>query len=188
MLAQQTLFSNSRTSTGTLFANKLVTGRSEAFYFLLAKVFILILFALPWFLFSQTTAKVIGIKDGDTIVVLLENKSQKTLRLAEVDCPESGQPYGKNAKDFTSQEVFGKNISFTETDQDRYGRTIAKVFYDNGKYLSEEIIRNGFGWFYFKYSNNKKLEKLHYDAKEKKLGLWQDIKAISPYEWRQLQK
>ncbi len=42
--------------------------------------------------------------------------------------------------------------------------------------------------FYFKYSNNKELEKLHYDAKEKKLGLWQDIKAISPYEWRQLQK
>ena len=79
-------------------------------------------------------------------------------------------------------------ISFTETDQDRYGRTIAKVFYDNGKYLSEEIIRNGFGWFYFKYSNNKKLESLHYEAKENKRGLWFDKNAISPYEWRQLNK
>ena len=138
--------------------------------------------------FAQISAKVIGIKDGDTILVLLENKTQKTLRLAEVDCPESGQPFGKNAKDFTSSQVFGKIISFVETDQDRYGRTIAKVYYDNGKYLSKEIIKNGLGWFYFKYSNNKELEKLHYDAKEKKLGLWQDIKAISPYEWRQLQK
>ena len=138
--------------------------------------------------FAQISAKVIGIKDGDTILVLLENKTQKTLRLAEVDCPESGQPFGKNAKDFTSSQVFGKIISFVETDQDRYGKTIAKVYYDNGKYLSKEIIKNGLGWFYFKYSNNKELEKLHYDAKEKKLGLWQDIKAISPYEWRQLQK
>jgi endonuclease YncB( thermonuclease family) len=147
-----------------------------------------VFFLISSFSVAQTSAKVIGIKDGDTILILLENKTQKTLRLAEVDCPESGQPFGKNAKDFTSSQVFGKIISFVETDQDRYGRTIAKVYYDNGKYLSKEIIKNGLGWFYFKYSNNKELEKLHYDAKEKKLGLWQDIKAISPYEWRQLQK
>ena len=147
-----------------------------------------VFFLISSFSVAQTSAKVIGIKDGDTILILLENKTQKTLRLAEVDCPESGQPFGKNAKDFTSSQVFGKIISFVETDQDRYGRTIAKVYYDNGKYLSKEIIKNGLGWFYFKYSNNKELEKLNYDAKEKKLGLWQDIKAISPYEWRQLQK
>ena len=147
-----------------------------------------VFFLISSFSVAQTSAKVIGIKDGDTILILLENKTQKTLRLAEVDCPESGQPFGKNAKDFTSSQVFGKIISFVETDQDRYGRTIAKVYYDNRKYLSKEIIKNGLGWFYFKYSNNKELEKLHYDAKEKKLGLWQDIKAISPYEWRQLQK
>ena len=147
-----------------------------------------VFFLISSFSVAQTSAKVIGIKDGDTILILLENKTQKTLRLAEVDCPESGQPFGKNAKDFTSSQVFGKIISFVETDQDRYGRTIAKVYYDNGKYLSKEIIKNGLGWFYFKYSNNKELEKLHYDAKEKKIGLWQDIKAISPYEWRQLQK
>ena len=147
-----------------------------------------VFFLISSFSVAQTSAKVIGIKDGDTILILLENKTQKKLRLAEVDCPESGQPFGKNAKDFTSSQVFGKIISFVETDQDRYGRTIAKVYYDNGKYLSKEIIKNGLGWFYFKYSNNKELEKLHYDAKEKKLGLWQDIKAISPYEWRQLQK
>ena len=137
--------------------------------------------------FSQISARVVGIKDGDTIVVLLESNTQKTLRLAEVDCPESGQPYGKNAKKFTSDEVFGKNIVFEVTDKDRYGREIAKVFYD-GKYLSKEIIRNGYGWFYFKYSSNKELEELHNLAKFNKIGLWADSKAISPFEWRQLNK
>lgn len=47
----------------------------------------IILFFFPLFILSQTTAKVVEIKDGDTIVVLLENNEQKILRLAEVDCP-----------------------------------------------------------------------------------------------------
>ena len=102
-----------------------------------------VFFLISSFSVAQTSAKVIGIKDGDTILILLENKTQKTLRLAEVDCPESGQPFGKNAKDFTSSQVFGKIISFVETDQDRYGRTIAKVYYDNGKYLSKEAYKQG---------------------------------------------
>ncbi|MCD1119188.1 thermonuclease family protein [Chryseobacterium turcicum] len=104
------------------------------------------LFLLPISLMAQNSAKVIGIKDGDTILVLLSDKSQKTLRLAEVDCPESGQPFGKNAKQYTSDQVFGKTIKFIQTDVDRYGRTIAKVYYGNEKYLSEEIIRAGLGW------------------------------------------
>ncbi len=138
--------------------------------------------------FAQIKAKVVGIKDGDTIVVLLSDSSQKVLRLAEVDCPESSQEFGKNAKKFTSQQVFGKYIEFWETDVDRYGRSIAKVFYDDNKYLSEEIIKFGWGWFYFKYSNNKKLEKLHFEAKKNKIGLWQSNNAISPYEFRQSKK
>ena len=152
------------------------------------KKFILLLFFLPVFYFSQYTAKVVGVKDGDTILVLLGDKSQKTLRFAEVDCPESGQPFGKNAKQFTSSQVFGKEIIFYETDTDRYGRTIAKIYYNNGKYLSAEIIKVGLGWWYHQYSTNKELGKMQENAKTKNLGLWQDKKAISPYEWRQLQK
>ena len=70
--------------------------------------------------FAQISGKVIGIKDGDTVVILLEGNIQKTLRLAEVDCPENSQPFGKNAKQFTSDQIFGKQINFIETDTDRY--------------------------------------------------------------------
>lgn len=107
---------------------------------------ILFTLLLPLLSYSQITAKVVGIKDGDTIVVLLKDKTQQTLRLAEVDCPENGQAFGKNAKQFTSDAVFGKEITFEETDQDRWGRTIAKVFYDDNLYLSAEIIKAGIGW------------------------------------------
>lgn len=106
--------------------------------------------------------------------------------MAEVDCPESGQPFGKNSKQFTSNEVFGKFITYFPTDIDRYGRTIAKIYYDNDKYLSEEIIRNGFGWWYFYFSKSDNLGNLQKEAENKKLGLWIDAKPISPWEWRKI--
>lgn len=149
---------------------------------------VLILLLTPIIVFSQTKAKVVGISDGDTITVLLEGNTQKKLRLAEVDCPESGQPFGSNAKQFTSEQVFGKQISFIETDTDRYGRTIAKVYYDNGKYLSAEIIKAGLGWWYYHFSKDKFLRELEEKARLEKLGLWQDKNNVSPWEYREMVK
>ena len=137
--------------------------------------------------FAQISGKVIGIKDGDTVVILLEGNIQKTLRVAEVDSPENSQPFGKNAKQFTSDQIFGKQINFIETDTDRYGRTIAKIYYDN-KYLSAEIIKSGFGWWYYHYSNDKNLEMLEDEASKNKIGLWSDPNSIPPWEWRKLKK
>ncbi len=146
-------------------------------------LFLIILFCSSLF-YAQTSAKVIAISDGDTITVLLEGNIQKKLRLAEVDCPESGQAFGKNAKQFTSDQIFGKMISFIDTDIDRYGRTIAKVYYDGGKYLSAELIKAGFGWWYYYYSKDKSLEELEKEAQNHKTGLWKDPSAIAPWEYR----
>jgi len=110
------------------------------------RILLYALICFPLSFFSQKKAKVVGISDGDTITVLLDGNIQQKLRLAEVDCPENRQPFGKNAKKFTSDKVFGKQITFTETNKDRYGRSVAKVYYDKGKYLSAEIIKAGYGW------------------------------------------
>ncbi|MCF2220650.1 thermonuclease family protein [Chryseobacterium sp. PS-8] len=95
---------------------------------MLNRIVFLIIFSFSTFLFSQIKAKVVGIKDGDTIVVLLDGDQQKTLRLAEVDCPENGQPFGKNAKQFTSNEVFGKFITYfpTEGANQKWGKMSIK--------------------------------------------------------------
>ena len=132
---------------------------------------------------SNQKAKVIGVKDGDTIVVLLKNNETQTLRLAEIDCPEKSQAFGMKAKQFTSSQVYGKYITFRTIAKDKYGRSIAKVYYDN-KYLSEEIIKAGFAWFYKRYSNNKRLELLEHEAKRNKLGIWSDKTTIEPYKFR----
>lgn len=145
-------------------------------------------FLISTSLVAQIKGKVIKIKDGDTIVVLLEDKTEQTLRLAEVDCPESGQAFGNSAKQFTSDQVFGKNVVFYTVGKDRYGRSVAGVFYDGDKYLSREIVKAGFGWWYFKASKNTELQKFQDEAKSKKLGLWGDKNAVSPWEFRKSKK
>ena len=147
-----------------------------------------LLIFFPILIFSQYTGKVIAIKDGDTVVVIDSLKNQKTLRLAEVDCPESGQPFGKNAKQFTSDQIFGKTVKYYITTTDRYNRSIAKIYYDNGKYLSEEIIKNGLGWWYFKYSKDKNLGRLEKEASNKKIGLFSDPNSIPPWLYREQQR
>ncbi|WP_276965719.1 thermonuclease family protein [Chryseobacterium sp.] len=152
------------------------------------KRLMLLYLLFPIFLFSQTTGKVIKISDGDTITLLLKGNQQKKIRLAEVDCPENGQAFGKNARQFTSAQVFGKTVSFVETTTDRYGRSIAKVYYDDGKYLSRELIKAGMGWWYFSYSKDASLGKLQETAQQKKIGLWQDSNAIAPWEYRKIKR
>lgn len=150
--------------------------------------FLIILLFGCFYAYAQITAKVIRINDGDTIVVLHPDKTEKTLRLAEVDCPESDQPFGNAAKYFTSHQVLNKEVDYWTTDTDRYGRTIAKVFYDDGKYLSAEIISNGYGWWYYWYSTDTRLKELETEAKNDERGLWVESKPVAPWEWRKTLK
>tara|TARA_R110002124_G_scaffold140809_5_gene305266 strand:+ start:401 stop:868 length:468 start_codon:yes stop_codon:yes gene_type:complete len=149
-------------------------------------------FSILWLLFSfniifcQTTltGKVIGVKDGDTVVVLDSLNRQTTLRLAEIDCPENSQPFGNKAKQFTSQEIYRKQIKYIVTDIDRYGRSIAMIYYDDNKYLSAELIKSGLAWHYKRYSTSKELANYEIKARKEKAGLWIDINPIEPSAWR----
>jgi len=155
-----------------------------------SKVFMLFLFLGFNLAFCQDTltAKVVGIKDGDTVVVLDSLNNQITLRLAEVDCPEKSQPFGTKSKQFTSDQIYLKTIKYVVTDTDRYGRSIAMIYYDeDNKYLSAEIIKAGMGWHYKRYSTSKELALIEENAKKNKIGLWIENNPIEPSEWRKKQ-
>ena len=71
-------------------------------------------------------AKVIRIVDGDSLHVL-HNNQDITIRLEGIDCPELGQPFGRNAKQAASDLAFNKTITVQPTGTDKYGRTLANV-------------------------------------------------------------
>jgi endonuclease YncB( thermonuclease family) len=128
--------------------------------------------------------KVVGISDGDTIRILKDNKEVR-VRLAGVDCPEKGQPFGTQAKHFTSEKAFGKNVKLDIIQSaDRYGRVVADVILPDGTKLSEELVKAGLAWHYKQFSKSKVLADLENDARENKRGLWIDADPIPPWKYR----
>jgi micrococcal nuclease len=129
------------------------------------------------------TAKVIGVKDGDTIEILYLGKSE-TVRLVDIDCPEKKQAFGTKAKEFTSALCFGKTVQIkTDGKRDRYKRMLATVSVDN-KNINEELVKAGLAWHYKQYSKKPAFAKLEDEARKKKLGLWIDRKPVEPWLFR----
>ena len=131
----------------------------------------------------QDGDKVIGIKDGDTIEILKDNQPV-TVRLYGVDAPEKNQPYGTQAKNFASELAFGKQVELNEKGQDRYGRTIGEIILPDGKSLNQELVANGFAWYYKAYANDPKLGYLENDARRLERGLWSQPTPVAPWDFR----
>jgi len=142
---------------------------------------LLYLAILPTLLFAWD-GKVVSVTDGDTIKVLKDGKQVK-IRLASIDCPEKGQPYGNAAKKYTANMVAGKVVKIWPTDTDRYGRTVAFVFV-GGVDVNKELLKAGLAWHYKKYSRDPELAKLEFEARSKKVGLWKEPDPVPPWEWR----
>jgi len=132
-------------------------------------------------------AKVIGVKDGDTIEVLKDNRPI-AVRLADIDCPEKSQPFGSNAKKFTSDFCFGKEVTvISKGKYDRYKRLIATITIDSIS-LNKQLVINGYAWHFKKYSDNNEFAILEQEARQLKKGLWADNNSIPPWEWRKPKK
>jgi len=84
----------------------------------------------------------VSVSDGDTIRVL-DGKQEIRVRLFGIDCPETGQPFGTKAKQFTSNAAFGKEVLVEGVDQDRYERTVADVILPDGTVLNHAVVEAG---------------------------------------------
>jgi endonuclease YncB( thermonuclease family) len=131
------------------------------------------------------SGKVVGVQDGDTLTVLDESNTQHTIRLASIDAPELGQPYGDGAKQALSRLVFGKMVEVEPETTDRYGRTVAVVTAE-GTNVNRRLVREGAAWAYLKYLRDPALIDIQSDARASRRGLWalQPDQIMPPWEWR----
>lgn len=116
------------------------------------------------------TVKVYKIIDGDTFHALVNEEIIISIRLADIECPNRGYLYYKEAKEklisLLSEYV---DISFVK--RDAYNRIVANVFV-NEQNISEELVRTGFAINFEKYSNSTILPKLQEKAQKQNLGIW----------------
>lgn len=134
---------------------------------------------------QELAGRVVGISDGDTITVLLQNKQSLKVRLYGIDCPEKRQAYGARAKQCTSALAFQKYVSLKVMDTDQYGRSVAIVILPDERILNHEIVRAGLAWWYRKYApKDQALRDLEASARVNQIGLWADPQPIPPWEFR----
>ncbi len=127
--------------------------------------------------------KVIRVVDGDTIVVSPNEK----VRLIGVDTPETVHPkkivecFGKDAKEFTRRAVEGKTVRLVLDDvnrirqhKDRYGRTLAYAYLEDGRMLNRELISQGYAHAYtrFRFRYRVEFRQLERTARDQAVGLW----------------
>ena len=129
------------------------------------------------------TGRVFPISDGDTLKILTETNEKMRIRLAGIDTPEKGQPFGREAKQALTVLTLQKKITIDVQTIDRYERTVGLV-YVQGLDVNAELVRQGMAWVYRRYTNDERLYALEAKAKKEKRGLWSTNNFIEPWLWR----
>ena len=124
-----------------------------------------------------------AITDGDTFYVEV-NGTRRRVRLAEVDAPESGQPFGHRSEQSLRELVWKKQVQVTWSEVDRYGRPIVSVKTMDGIDVGAEQVRRGLAWVYRRYAKDQRLYPLEDAARTARIGLWADPSPQPPWEWR----
>jgi micrococcal nuclease len=91
---------------------------------------------------------VVNVIDGDTFEYYDAGaKTIKTVRLLCVDTPEQGEEGYEQARDFLSELILGERIILEKdiSETDAYGRLLRYVYLENGEFVNELIIKNGYG-------------------------------------------
>ena len=134
---------------------------------------------------ATISGRVVGVHDGDTLTLLDAEKRQVKIRLAEIDTPESAQPYGSRAKQALSDLVFGRDVLVDVQDIDRYGRTVGRVSV-GGTDVNAALVAAGAAWVYRQYAKDPQLFALEAEARAAQRGLWAlpETQRTPPWEWR----
>jgi micrococcal nuclease len=135
---------------------------------------------------SCLAAPVIGISDGDTLTLLVDQTPVK-IRLAEIDAPEKSQAFGNRSKQSLSDLCYRREASYVQQAKDRYGRIVARVSCE-GIDASRHQVEQGMAWVYLKYQTDPALSPVEAIARAEKRGLWADPDPVPPWEWRKSQR
>jgi endonuclease YncB( thermonuclease family) len=163
-------------------------------------VFLLLLQALPASA-AALEGRVVHVAVGDTLTVLDDQNRQHKVRLAGIDAPERGQPFGKRAATELASLAKNKRVIVDWTKTDRYRRIIGVVWvapYDCSICkptldVGLAMIGDGYAWHYRAYEREQTVDdrrdyrQAEAGARARMAGLWTDTVATPPWDWRREQ-
>jgi len=125
--------------------------------------------------------RITSVIDGDSLII-----EGVEVRLYGIDAPEHDQPGGEEATTWLTDLALGKLASVVHIDRDRYKRQVA-IVYVGDVCVQVEELRVGHAWVYDVYCKTRECRgwrRLQEQARVERVGLWEDIHHIPPWEWR----
>ncbi|HMT10156.1 MAG TPA: thermonuclease family protein [Ignavibacteria bacterium] len=144
--------------------------------------------------------------DGDTFEAEINGKKEK-VRMLGIDTPEKFdsdkltrdmertkkdsetiKKLGELSSQFTRKLLEGKKVLLepdkSQDDKDKYGRLLRYVYLEDGTFVNEKIVAEGYAVVFrkFKVSKEKELIDAETDARKGKKGLWGDIEGLKYME------
>lgn len=136
--------------------------------------------ATPQFQYYAVTSVV----DGDTVKVNI-NGTVETLRLIGMDTPETVDPrkpvqcFGKEASNKAKELLIGTKVRLekdpTQGELDKYGRTLAYIYREDGLFYNKYMIEQGYAHEYTyntPYKYQAEFKAAQKSAQENLRGLW----------------
>lgn len=146
--------------------------------------------------------RVIHVADGDTLTVLDDQQHSHKIRLAGIDAPERGQPFGRKATEALAALAKNQRVTIDGGKTDRYQRLIAIVKVATagcatctpGTDVGLALVVAGLAWHYHAYERKQKVSdrELYRDAengaRSRRDGLWTDSAPMPPWDWRRARR
>jgi endonuclease YncB( thermonuclease family) len=133
---------------------------------------------------ESISGKVVGVIDGDTLVVQDASGKRYTVRLAEIDAPEPRQPFWLESSRSLAALCFRKSAQVEWSERDRRKRYLGYVSCA-GVNANEQQVRRGMAWTSPQATKpSSALYEMETYARLRRIGLWADDRAVAPWEWR----
>jgi len=133
--------------------------------------------------------KVVRVTDGDSVEVLVEEgRKPYRVTLDGIDSPELPQPFGKTARQFTSDSALGKTVELSVKGRYRSRRLRARVVLPDGRDLAAALTRAGLAWWYPRRPHDYPYKYLEAEAWKARRGLWSRGDARPPWLYREAKR
>jgi micrococcal nuclease len=158
--------------------------------------------------YSTWQGKVVEIVRPYEIKVERNDGSLVSVRIYGIQspCPEYGQPYGRQAKNYTTGRLKGKVVTvqpligrifeedgalkfrqddtlYWDKNKRKYDRIIGLVYLD-GKSFGAELLKEGLTWWFKPFTPWEfGYQRLEEEARKAKVGLWADPNPIPPWKF-----
>lgn len=142
---------------------------------------------------QDLAGRVVSVHDGDTATVLDAGKVQHKIRLAGIDAPELGQPFGRVSRDHLARRIQGQWVHVYWRKHDRYGRVVGTILLE-GADMNIDQLHAGLAWHYKRYAQEQPREEratyadAEVQAQAAQRGLWRERDQVPPWAYRKTKK